>query len=153
MIAITRPFVPALLIIVLLGAAVSCEGSAEDSGGEPSDDLIAFGARDNDDRYGLYTVGPDGSGLQKLSDEADFIFFPRWSPTGDRIAYIVGSEDEATAGELRIYDFAAGRASTVSGQAPRIRRSTAPSNWPFVVSTKSAGARMAGIAPIDGISA
>jgi TolB protein len=117
MIAITRFLGPALLSIVLLGAAVSCEGGGEDGGGDLSDDLISFGARDNDGRYGLYAVGPDGSRLQKLSDEDGFIFFPRWSPTGDRIAYIVGSDDAATAGELRVYDFAAGRSSTVSDRA------------------------------------
>lgn len=112
------PWLAVLLLATLASAA--CGGG---SGGDapetppPRRDRIAFGARTADGQYGLYVVAPDGSGLERLSDEQGIILFPRWSPFGDRIAYIVGTEDEPTAGTLRLFDFESRSATTVSDQA------------------------------------
>jgi Tol biopolymer transport system component len=76
-------------------------------------DVIAFGAQTGDGVFGLYLVQPDGAGLRKLSNEAGPVSFPRWSPAGDRIAYIEGGET-GSATTLRIYDFATGAARTLS---------------------------------------
>jgi Tol biopolymer transport system component len=78
-------------------------------------DVIAFGAQTGDGTFGLYLVQPDGAGLRKLSDEAGPVSFPRWSPAGDRIAYIGGGETGSTP-TLRTYDFATGAARTLSKQ-------------------------------------
>ena len=109
-----------LLAVVSALLTVACagnEGVPQDI--TPASDTIAFGARtvDSDDQYGLYLVRPDGSELQELVNEPGFIFFPRWSPSGERLAYIVGTEGEESAGTLRVYDFRTGEATTVSEQA------------------------------------
>lgn len=81
--------------------------------------VIAFGARDDDGGapYGLYLVRSDGAGLEKLTEETGFTFFPRWSPDGSRLAYIVGSEGEERPGQLFVYDFATRTVTPVSDQA------------------------------------
>ena len=111
--------------IALIAIACGSGSSPAQDGrsGEPNfivapDDAIAFGARAaGSGQYGLYLVRADGSELQKLADEAGYIFFPRWSPSGDRIAYIVGTEGEEGAGTLRLYDLRTGRTATVSEEA------------------------------------
>ncbi len=107
------------LLLVTLGLACG------ESGVEPvaldvgPKDVIAFGALQVDPPggSGLYLVRPDGTELQRLSAEAGAILFPRWSPAGDRIAYVVAPEDAGQPGTLRVYDFATRSATTVSERA------------------------------------
>jgi len=112
------------LLLTAAGAAAwaaACGGGAGDSGRPATPalhaprDVIAFGAEAAGGGYALYLVQPDGTGLRKLSDERAAVSFPRWSPAGDRIAYIVGGDGGPAA--LRLYDFATGAARTLSEQA------------------------------------
>jgi TolB protein len=113
--------VAALAVVISLGALPACG----DSGVEPvplgigPKDVIAFGARNSGAGGGhaLYLVRPDSTELRKLSDELGTVFFPRWSPAGDKVAYIVAAEDGSGPGALRIYDFATSTAVTVSDNA------------------------------------
>ena len=74
--------------------------------------VIAFGATDAAGANALYSIAPDGIHILQLSAEPAAVSFPRWSPSGDRIAYIVGATGaQAT---LRVYSFATSAASTVS---------------------------------------
>ena len=111
------PCVP-IIASLLLAACGGDDGSVPDTAEAPRD-LIAFGGRatDGDGQYGLYLVRPDGSELRKVTDESGFIFVPRWSPTGEHIAYIVGTEGQERPGALRLYDPRTGSASTVSERA------------------------------------
>ena len=125
----TTPARTSILRLALLAAAfaavwaLACGGGSGAGGGRPATpavhaprDLIAFGGQAAGGSYALYLVQPDGAGLRKLSDERAAVSFPRWSPAGDRIAYVVGSADGGAAA-LRVYDFATGVASTLSEQA------------------------------------
>jgi len=104
-------------------------------------DVIAFGAQAGDGAFGLYLVQPDGAGLRKLSDEAGPVSFPRWSPAGDRIAYIEGGDSDS-ATTLRVYDFATSAAWTLSEQALLSDAST--------LSWSPAGDRLAFIEDVGG---
>ncbi|MGB2695235.1 MAG: hypothetical protein WBD55_08620 [Dehalococcoidia bacterium] len=113
---------PATLLI--LGALALLAGACGDGGGDSNTqatptvlDRIAFGARAPDGQYGLYIIAPDSSGLEKLSDEQGFVFFPRFSPAGDRIAYIVTDDAAAQPGALRVYDMTTRAATTLSDGA------------------------------------
>jgi Tol biopolymer transport system component len=113
----------ALIPAALLAAwALACGGGSHTAGRPTAPapaaprNIIAFGAQAGDGAFGLYLVERDGAGLHKLSDEAGPVSFPRWSPAGDRIAYIEGGDSDPTA-TLRIYDFATGAARTLSEHA------------------------------------
>ncbi|MFP4209548.1 MAG: prolyl oligopeptidase family serine peptidase [Wenzhouxiangella sp.] len=58
-------------------------------------------------RSSLWQVQADGSGLQPLTDRDSNASTPRWSPDGERIAYLAG-------GELRMYWLASGRDSRIA---------------------------------------
>ncbi|MCH8901398.1 MAG: PD40 domain-containing protein [Chloroflexi bacterium] len=110
-------FILATVLAALLATACGDDSGAPPAGVAPND-VIAFAASDvGEQSYGLYLVRPDGSGLRMLVDETDAISFPRWSPDGERIAYIVGGQDQERPGLLRVYDFKTGRAITVSERA------------------------------------
>ncbi len=110
-------FVLATVLAALLATACEDDTGAPPAGVAPND-VIAFAASDvGGQSYGLYLVRPDGSGLRMLVDETDAISFPRWSPAGDRIAYIVGGQDQERPGLLRVYDFQTDRAITLSESA------------------------------------
>jgi Tol biopolymer transport system component len=105
-------------------AALALVAACGESGVEPvpldigPKDSIAFGAQDGSGGgYGLYAVRPDGTELRRLSGELGYVYFPRWSPTGDRVAYIVAAEGAGQPGALRIFDFATNAATTVSERA------------------------------------
>lgn len=105
----------ALAAALFVALAAACGGGSASSGLGPRD-VIAFGAREagDDARYALHLVRPDGSDPHALVFEDAMISFPRWSPSGDRIAYVAGGDTAGLAGTLRIYDFATGAATTVS---------------------------------------
>lgn len=112
------------ITLLFLGALALLAGACGDGGGESSPqatptvlDRIAFGARTPDGQYGLYIIAPDSSGLEKLNDEDGFVFFPRFSPAGDRIAYIVSDDAAAQPGALRVYDMTTRAAVTLSDSA------------------------------------
>ena len=110
-------FVLAAVLAALLATACGDDTVAPPAGLAPTD-VIAFAASEvGEQSYGLYLVRPDSSGLRMLVDETDPISFPRWSPDGDRIAYIVGGQDQERPGLLRVYDFQTDRAITVSERA------------------------------------
>jgi Tol biopolymer transport system component len=70
--------------------------------------VIAFGAQDQNGAHALYLVAPDAAGLRKLSDEGGAVSSPRWSPGGDRVAYLTAP------GSLRLFDFATSKATTIA---------------------------------------
>lgn len=110
---------PVLLAVAVALLAAACRGGDDSSSIVAPRDVIAFGAQEagGTGRYGLYLVRPDGSDLRKLTAETGAISFPRWSPAGDRIAYIVGGDDRERPGALRMYDFRTGRPTTLSDGA------------------------------------
>jgi Tol biopolymer transport system component len=108
----------ALLAAIVATVAVACGGGdSQPSVHRPTTpasaaptNVIAFGAQAQDGAFGLYLVGHDGTGLRKLSDEPAAVSSPRWSPAGDRVAYVA----EANPGSLRVYDFATSRETTLN---------------------------------------
>jgi TolB protein len=65
-----------------------------------------------DGGYGLYVIQADGSGFERLAEESGPVSVPVWSPDAGRIAYVVASTFGLDT--LRLYDFAAGAATTVA---------------------------------------
>lgn len=66
--------------------------------------------------FDLYTIKADGTGKRRLTNSPqEYKNFPRWSPTGDVIAY-------ATQGEIRLMDVATGKEQkVVTGTRQRLR--------------------------------
>ncbi|MGY6588006.1 MAG: prolyl oligopeptidase family serine peptidase [Wenzhouxiangella sp.] len=64
-------------------------------------------------RSSLWIVAADGRGLEPLTDRDSNASSPRWSPDGERLAYLAG-------GELRMHWLASGRDSRIAelGEAP-----------------------------------
>src|SRR6185503_15909270 len=55
---------------------------------KPDGTKIAFGRRPNGDpTFGIFTINPDGSGVQKVSTNPSNDTHPTWSPDGTRIAF------------------------------------------------------------------
>ena len=108
--------------VVAAFVATACGSSEVTPPSAAPRDVIAFAALESGDEpgYAIYLARPDGSDLRKLTDATDVISFLRWSPTGDRIAYIVGAEEERP-GRLLVYDFRTGQAITVSEGATASR--------------------------------
>jgi Tol biopolymer transport system component len=116
-----------LRLVIAVAAALAAAGAlACGGGGAPGSrpatpalhaprDVIAFGAQAGDGGHALYLVQPDGVDLRKLSDESGPVSFPRWSPAGDRIAYVIGNAGGPAS--LRVYDFALSAARALSEQA------------------------------------
>ncbi len=78
-------------------------------------DAIAFGAVGDAGQHALYLVLPDGTAPQKLTSEVQSVSFPRWSPDGDRIAYVVaGGRGPGTKAALRVYNFDGAITTTIS---------------------------------------
>jgi Tol biopolymer transport system component len=113
-----------LLALALLAAAADLFGACGGGSGSVAQrptapapaaprDVIVFGARAEDGTYGLYLVRGDGTDLRKLANEPGPVSWPRWSPAGDRVAYVAGGDSPS----LRVYDFATGRESTLSTNA------------------------------------
>ena len=102
----------ALVLIAVAFVAGACdgEGSSTLTSDKAPSEVIAFGAQ-TPDGNGLYTVRPDGSGLQLLQSELDVVSSPAWSPDGGRIAYLVGAGDLVS---LRVFAFDTGTATTVT---------------------------------------
>ena len=107
-----------LLAVALFAIACGSDNDANTStgtGAGPSG-VIAFGAA-GPHGDGLYVVKPDGSALRLATAESGFVAYPMWSPSGDRIAYIVGVPGSDDPVQLRVYDFEADMSVTVSTQA------------------------------------
>jgi Tol biopolymer transport system component len=70
----------------------------------PDGTRLAFGGFDQDHGYEIYITGLDGTGLRRLTDEADNgvdgAHMPAWSPDG-RIAYYANRYDPATQTETQ----------------------------------------------------
>ena len=149
---ITPPGATMLRLVIVAAAAIAAAGALACGSGGAGDrrpatpalhaprDVIAFGGQAGDGSHALYLVQPDGADLRKLSDEAGPVAFPRWSPVGDRIAYVAGGEGGPAS--LRVYDFALTAARTLSEQAPLGDAST--------LSWSPDGNRLAFIEDVDG---
>ncbi len=108
------------LAAIVAMTAVSCGGGSQPPVGRPTapapgapTNVIVFGAEAQDGSFGLYLIGHDGTGLRKLADEPGAVSSLRWSPAGDRVAYVAG----ANPGSLRVYDFATSRETTLNANA------------------------------------
>ncbi len=132
--------------IVALALAAACRGGGDYQEPAGPSNVIVFGARTAEGRYGLYSVRPDGTDLERLSGEQQFAFFPRWSPSGSRVAYIVRAEGDEGAGTLRVFDFETGSATTVSEQAlpsdAGPAASWSPDGWRLAFAETSGGGRV-----------
>jgi TolB protein len=73
------------------------EGPARSPDWRPDGQRIAFSAGD------IYTVRPDGSNLQRLTDFGDS-FHPTWSPDGRRLAFDTSYRDENGAHVIWLMD-------------------------------------------------
>lgn len=67
----------------------------------PDGTRILFGS-ESDGNTDIYSVGPDGAGLLRLTDDPATDTQPAWSPDGSRIAFV-----SARDGEHRLYTMAA----------------------------------------------
>lgn len=111
------PLTFALLVVASAVSLAACGGGGDEGPVYLGPlDTIAFGGREGEE-YGLYLMRPDGSELRRVTTESGFLFFPSWSPLGDRIAYIAGNERDEQPGKLVIYDVIAGSTTTVSENA------------------------------------
>jgi Tol biopolymer transport system component len=117
-----RTFAIALLVTsACLSAACGGDGTGDEPtslrtpGAAAPTDVIAFGALGEDGDNALYSVRFDGTDLQELASEPANVDFPRWSPEGSRVAYVVaGGRGTGTKATLRIYDFDGGLTTTVT---------------------------------------
>jgi Tol biopolymer transport system component len=64
----------------------------------PTGALLAFRSSDKSDRHAIWTVPIDGGKQQQVVQEATALYAPRFSPSGDAIYYLSGTEQ---ARELR----------------------------------------------------
>jgi Tol biopolymer transport system component len=84
----TRPW-RARLAGIGLGALLLALVGALPAGAAPSDGLLVFDS-DRGGQLDLWVMRPDGTGLQKLTDDKTEDAFPQWSPSGKRIAWTRG---------------------------------------------------------------
>lgn len=70
-----------------LSAALVAHPAPADAAPGPTNGLIAF-SDDRDGNREIYTIAPDGTGLQRLTHAAGADTAPRWSPDGSQIAYL-----------------------------------------------------------------
>jgi TolB protein len=75
-----------LLVLALLALPAPAQAVVPGANGR-----IAFDS-DHDGASDIYTVEPDGSGIQRLTTAKAFEDDPSWSPDGTRIAYVRGQE-------------------------------------------------------------
>ena len=83
------------------------EGSARHPDWRPDGERIAFSAGN------IYTVRPDGSNLQRLTDFGDS-FHPDWSPDGKRLAFDTSYRDENGAHVIWLMDPDGNRLTDIS---------------------------------------
>lgn len=73
----------------------------------PDGSRIAF-ARQRDGGADLFTVAPDGSGEQRVTDLDGYALLPRWSPDGSEIAFTLLVDDQDFHTRLAVVDVATG---------------------------------------------
>src|SRR3954470_448250 len=81
----TRIRVPLLVAAVGLLAALlplANAGAAKQNQGR-----IAFSSDRDDPNYDIYSLNPDGTGLQRLTNDPGLDWWPSWSPDGESIAF------------------------------------------------------------------
>jgi TolB protein len=59
----------------------------------PDGQKIVFMSR-RDDNWEIYSINPDGSGLQRLTEDPAEDGLPTWSPDGKAIAYVSRADGE-----------------------------------------------------------
>ncbi len=67
----------------------------------PRGDRIAFYS-DRSGNYEIWTIRPDGSGLEPITRLGSDVWFPVWSPDGSRIACFDGNESQAVILDLGV---------------------------------------------------
>ena len=73
-----------LLVFLASGLLAGC-GTA----GDVIESIVFAAALDGDASRELYSIQPDGTGLTRLTTtDASDEYAPRWSPDGERIAYV-----------------------------------------------------------------
>ena len=78
-------------VLLVIGLIIACTPAPAQAVVPGANGRIAFDS-DHDGASDVYTVEPDGSGIQRLTTAAAFEDDPNWSPDGARIAYIRGQE-------------------------------------------------------------
>jgi dipeptidyl aminopeptidase/acylaminoacyl peptidase len=93
---------------------VTTTGTAYGPAWSPHGGRLAFYGFSPDDRFHLYTVNSDGSGLRQLTSGNGFDITPSWSPDGTRMAFM---SDRGGSFELYVMDAGGGgtRALTSGG--------------------------------------
>jgi Tol biopolymer transport system component len=112
--------VPSLAVIVAAAAGVllasAWAGSAEAALSGQNGKLVFASSKDGDEE--IYSIGPDGSGLSQLTDNAVIDVAPRWSPDGQKIAFASNRD-----GDYEIYVMGA------DGSNPTRLTSVAGNDW------------------------
>lgn len=76
----------AVIAVLLLGTIVTASTIKADT---PANGLIAYEAN-REGNWDIYTIYPDGSGLQRLTDDRGFDYNPSWSPDARFLLYESG---------------------------------------------------------------
>src|SRR5437870_2181034 len=86
-------------------AAVLTSSACNESQAPPPDvgpGQIAF-ASDRLAQFDIYVMNANGTGIQRLTDDLAFDFWPSWSPDGSRIAFTSDRDSQTGSVNLEIY--------------------------------------------------
>lgn len=88
--AVAAAMLSAGLLVALAGTVREAEATFPGNNGEiafASNRTTGEGVNNPEGDFEIFTMGPDGTGLTQLTQNAAFDFDPEWSPDGEKIAF------------------------------------------------------------------